>query len=392
MVQQSLALAVKSPLVQGISVVAALTLILQGMAQLPHTPLWVDALAAIMLLGLPVLAWQLSQPVRHANESVVSAQKSVSTELLNSLSQPLAIQELGGVPQRSARMRERLQALALARFRTAVRGEATESFKGALPYLLQAPLLVWAVVSIARAGGLSGRSLAGSLQAIVLIQGLVPETAGLILSIINIFTGINQQWPLIASVGEVLDMAQPAEAQRGANWPGDTNSIRFHKVGFSYRPSQRPVLYGIDYEFPPGVVTAIAGASGSGKSTIFQLLTRLRAPTGGSITVSGIDLDSIRLGEVRRHISIVHQSPPFLTDTVRANFQLVSMEAGDGEIESVCRKVGIWDVLRAKNPAAPLDQLMSQGVGGPNAFSGRRAPPPGDSAGPSNKALDPVVR
>ncbi len=369
-VQQSLALAVKSPFVLGISVAASFALILQGLAQLPRTPLWVAVVAAIMLLGLPVLAWQLSQPVRQANESVVSAQKNVSTELLNSLSQPLAIQELGGVDQRSARMRERLQALAMARFRTAVAGEAADSFKGALPYLLQALFLVYAVISIVRAGGVSGSSLGGSLQAIVLIQGLVPETVGLILSIINIFTGVNQQWPMIASVGEVLDMAPPYEAPRAAGWPGDTNDIEFHKVSFGYGPSKRLVLDSIDYEFTPGVVTAIAGASGSGKSTIFQLLTRLREPTGGSVTVSGIELNSIRYDEVRRHIGIVHQSPPFLTDTVRANFQLVSMEASDAQIEAVCRKVGIWDLLRAKNPAAPLDQFMTRDGGGQNGFSG----------------------
>lgn len=90
-VQQSLAVVVKSPLVRGISVVTAFMLVFQGLTQLPQTPLWVEVIGAVLLLGLPVLAWQLSQPVRHANQTVVSEQKNLSTELLNSLSQPLAI-------------------------------------------------------------------------------------------------------------------------------------------------------------------------------------------------------------------------------------------------------------------------------------------------------------
>jgi ATP-binding cassette, subfamily B, bacterial len=368
--QQALALVVRSPLVEGVSVATAFMLIFQGLAQLPHTPLWVEILAAILLLGLPVLGWQLSQPVRHANESVVSAQKSFLTELLNSLSQPLAIQTLGGERQRSARMHERLQALALARFRTAWRGDAANEFKGALPFLLQALFLVYAVVAIVRADGLSGASLGGSLQAIVLIQGLVPVAVQSTLSIIDIFTGINQQWPMIASVGEILDLAPPAEAPNATNWPKDAKHIDFQKISFSYGPSLPLLLDGVDYEFTSGMITAIAGATGSGKSTAFQLLTRLRQPTGGTIIVAGTELNSIRLDEVRRHIGIVHQSPPFLTDTVRANFQLVSMDATDAEIEVACRKVGIWEVLVTKNPAAPLDQHMTHDGGGANDFSG----------------------
>lgn len=370
MVQQSLALVVKSPLVQGISAATAFMLIFQGLAQLPHTPLWFEAFAAILLAGLPVLAWQLSQPVRHANEYVISAQKSVSTELLNSLSQPLAIQALRGERQRSARMRERLQALALARYRTAVRGEAADGFKGTLPFLLQALFLVYAVIATVRAGGLSGTSLGGSLQAIVLIQGLVPEAVQSVMSIMDIFTGINQQWPQIAAVGEILDAAPPFEAPNAVTWPKDAKDIEFQRVSFSYGPSLPLLLDSIDYEFSPGVITAIVGASGSGKSTAFNLLTRLRQPTGGRITVSGTDLNSIRLDEIHQHIGIIHQSPPFLTDTVRANFQLASIDATDAEIEAACRRVGIWDALVAKDSAAPLDQKMTHDGGGANDFSG----------------------
>ena len=267
-------------------------------------------------------------------------------------------------------MRERLQALALARFRTAVRGDAAEQFKAALPYLLQALFLLYAVIATVRAGGLSAPSLGGSLQAIVLIQGLVPEAVTSILSVIDIFAVVNEQWPMIASVGEILDMAPPDEAPNATGWPNGASGIALRNVGFSYGPSLPVLLGGVDYEFTPGVITAIAGGSGSGKSTIFQLLTRLRRPTAGTVKVSEIDLNSIRLDELRGHIGIVHQSPPFLTDTVRANFQLVAMDATDAEIEAACRKVGIWDALVAKNPAAPLDQPMTHNGGGANDFSG----------------------
>jgi ATP-binding cassette, subfamily B, bacterial len=370
MVQQSLALVVKSPLIQGITAITAFALIFQGVAQLPHTPLWVYVVGVTLLLVLPVVAWLLSQPVRRANESVVATQKAVSTQLLNSLSQPLAIQALGGERQRAARVREWLQALAWARFRTAWRSDAAGEFKGALPTLLQALFLLYAVFASIRLGSSSAASLGGSLQAIVLIGGLVPEAVWSMISIIDIFAGTNEQWPMISNVGEVLDMAPPAEAAKATNWPKDAKDIHLCNVGLSYGPLLPVVLDGIDCEFVPGVITAIAGAAGSGKSTIFQLLTRLRRPTAGTITISETGLDSIRIDEVRRHIGIVHQSPPFLTDTVRANFQLASIDATDAEIEAACRTVGVWEVLVAKNPAAPLDQPMTRDSGGANDFSG----------------------
>lgn len=368
MVQQSLARFVQSPIVQGSGVVAGFIFILQGLGKLPETPLWIEILAGALLLGLPVMAWWLSQFVRHANESVLTAQKDATTELVNSLSQPLQIQTLGGQRQRQLRVHERLQALALARFRTAMRGNAAAEFKGSLPTLLQALFLVYAVVAAVAGGGLRGVSIGDSLQAIVLINGLVPRTVEWMILVIDIFAGMNQMWPQIASVGEVLDVEPPTETPGAAQWPTGAPEIQFRKLSFSYGPARPKLLDGVDYEFAPGTITAIVGRSGTGKSTIFQLLTRLRQPTGGAISVSGCALDSIRLDELRRNVGIVHQFPPFLTDTIRANFQLVSMDATDAEIEAACRKAGIWDVLVAKNPGAPLDSHMESAAG--KDFSG----------------------
>jgi ABC-type multidrug transport system fused ATPase/permease subunit len=366
-VQQSLTIFVKAPLVRAISVVTAFMLIFQGgVRELPNTPLWVALIGAFLLLGIPVLAWCLSQPVRRANESVVAEQKRLSTELLNSFSQPLAIQNLGGAGQRSARFRECVEALALARFRTGLRGDIAEQFKATVPYLLQALFLLYAVLVTVGSGSASS----GAITAIVLILQLVPETVTSILSVIDIFAVVNEQWPMIASVGEILDMRPPEDGPNAVGWPEGVTGIALRRASFSYGPALPAVLNGVDQEFAPGVITAIAGRSGSGKSTILQLLTRLRQPTAGRIEVGSTDLNAIRLEEVRRHIAIVHQSPPFLTDTVRANFQLVAPHASDAEIEAACRKVGIWDVLVIKNSAAPLDQTMTYNGGGANDFSG----------------------
>lgn len=88
--------------------------------------------------------------------------------------------------------------------------------------------------------------------------------------------------------------------------PGDVpaptlaTAIRFDDVRFHYPRTDREVLCGVSFDVPYGCSTAIVGQNGAGKSTLTQLLCRLRDPTGGCITVDGVDLATARGGAGRR--------------------------------------------------------------------------------------------
>jgi ATP-binding cassette subfamily B protein len=116
------------------------------------------------------------------------------------------------------------------------------------------------------------------------------------------------------------------------------------------------------------VLTAVVGRSGSGKSTIMQLVARLRTPLSGAVTLGETPIGAIANGELREKVGVVSQFAPILTDTVRANFQLLKANATDAEIEAVSRRTGFWDVLLRKDPEKPLDQPMQREVG--RGFSG----------------------
>jgi len=93
--------------------------------------------------------------------------------------------------------------------------------------------------------------------------------------------------------------------------------IRFAKVGFAY--DRDPVLRGVDLTVRRGEVVALVGASGAGKSTLANLLPRFFDPTGGAVTIDGIDLRELSLRDLRRQIALVTQETMLFDDTVRSN-------------------------------------------------------------------------
>ncbi len=100
--------------------------------------------------------------------------------------------------------------------------------------------------------------------------------------------------------------------------------LRFEGVDFTYPRQQREVLEAIDLEVGPGEVIALVGQNGSGKTTLVKLLCRLYDPTGGRITLDGIDLRELSLVELRRQISVIFQDYARYSLTARENIWLAN--------------------------------------------------------------------
>jgi ATP-binding cassette subfamily B (MDR/TAP) protein 1 len=100
-------------------------------------------------------------------------------------------------------------------------------------------------------------------------------------------------------------------------------AVEFRNVSFEYaaRPDQ-PVLRSIDLKFPAGKTTAIVGVSGSGKSTIASLITRLYDPTDGIICFDGQDVRSLDVKSLRSHIGLIQQEPILLDCSILENIAL----------------------------------------------------------------------
>jgi subfamily B ATP-binding cassette protein MsbA len=122
--------------------------------------------------------------------------------------------------------------------------------------------------------------------------------------------------------------------------------LRFENVRFAYPGDDREVLQDVSFEIKPGEVVALAGLSGSGKTTIASLLPRLYDPTGGRITLDGLDLRDVSLQSLRDLIGAVPQDTTLFHGTLRDNLAYGSENAPLEHIVTASRRAHADEFIR----------------------------------------------
>jgi ATP-binding cassette subfamily B multidrug efflux pump len=118
----------------------------------------------------------------------------------------------------------------------------------------------------------------------------------------------------------------------------DTTAIALEGVRFSY--GAEPVLRGVDLRVPRGATVAIVGATGSGKSTVIKLLTRLYERDAGAIRLDGVDIRDLPLSELRRRITVVSQDVLLFAGTLAENIAL-GQPYERAQLDQAIRRVGL---------------------------------------------------
>jgi ATP-binding cassette subfamily B protein len=136
---------------------------------------------------------------------------------------------------------------------------------------------------------------------------------------------------------EVLDtLPQVAERPGALPLPPGRGAVRFEGVSFGYEP-ERPVLHDVRLDVPAGRTVALIGPTGSGKSTLTQLIPRYYDVTAGRVLLDGVDVADLRLDDLRRAIGVVAQEPFLFSETVRDNIAFGRPEATDEEVRRAAR-------------------------------------------------------
>jgi ATP-binding cassette subfamily B protein len=133
----------------------------------------------------------------------------------------------------------------------------------------------------------------------------------------------------------------------GAHTPPDCvqGEIVFHNVGFEYDPSN-PVLKNISFWCEPGQVVALLGSTGSGKTTLVNLLPRFYEYTSGSLTLDGVELKDYPRQFLRQQIGIVEQEPFLFSRTIRENITYgVERDVSDAEVMGAAHAAAIHDSI-----------------------------------------------
>jgi len=127
------------------------------------------------------------------------------------------------------------------------------------------------------------------------------------------------------------------------DFTGDIESIQFKDVTFSYSPDSAPVLNNLSMDFPIGKKIAIVGKSGSGKSTIAQLLLRSYSPDKGEIFINGVSVNCYRK-QYSDKISVVFQQPHFIPSSIKENL-IFDKEYNQLDIEKACKEMLCHDFI-----------------------------------------------
>ncbi|MEN6478316.1 MAG: ABC transporter ATP-binding protein [Anaerolineales bacterium] len=146
-------------------------------------------------------------------------------------------------------------------------------------------------------------------------------------------------------VFEILDAKSDVEDRPGAKPLGHVEGrVSFEDVSFGYLPG-RPVLEHISFVAEPGQVVALLGPTGSGKSTIINLIPRFYDVTEGAIRIDGIDIRDVTLESLRSQIGIVMQETLLFGNTIRENIAFGRPDATQEEIERVAKAAAAHDFI-----------------------------------------------
>ncbi len=156
-------------------------------------------------------------------------------------------------------------------------------------------------------------------------------------------------FPRAVSGGErifqVLDAQSPVQEKPGAMvLELASGRVDFEQVSFSY-DTLSPVLKQVDFHAPPGQVTAILGAPGSGKSTVVHLIPRFYDATEGTVRIDGVDIREFTLESLRRNVGIVAQDIFLFGATIRENIAYWVADAGLEDVTRAAKVAQLHDFI-----------------------------------------------
>lgn len=163
---------------------------------------------------------------------------------------------------------------------------------------------------------------------------------------------------ILAEPGALIVPATPAPTPRGAP------EIRFDNLRLSL--NETDILRGVSFTARAGETTALVGASGAGKSTVFRLLTRLVDPQSGEILMNGVRHDAMDPAALRDLISTVSQDAALFDDTLRDNILLGRTGVSDADLGAVLRAAHVAEFIKTQpngldTPAGPRGSALSGG-------------------------------
>ena len=225
-----------------------------------------------------------------------------------------------------------------------------------------------AVVAILYSGALSIRI--GTLQQgdVIALVNYMSQVLIELVKLANLVVLVTRSLASASRIAAVLDI--PPEARRGtlAVTPSEAEAVSFEDVGMAYPGSDQESLSHVTFTARPGQTIGVIGGTGSGKSTLVNLIPRLYDCTSGTVKVFGRSVADYDPEQLRRAVGMVPQRPQLFSGTIRSNLCFGAPEATDAELWQALEAAQCADVVRSK--PGGLEEPVEQG--GRNFSGGQR--------------------
>ncbi len=194
-------------------------------------------------------------------------------------------------------------------------------------------MIVWYGGSQAQAGALTIGAIQAFVGYVAFMMWPVQDLARVYAEMQHAIASAERTFSLLDSKPEVVD-------KPGAIDPGTImGEIVFDNVSFHYTPD-KPVLKDFNLTVKPGEMVALVGPTGSGKSTIVNLVCRFYEPKSGRILINGRDYTDLTLHAIQSRIGMVLQTPHLFAGTIRENIRYGRLTASDAEVEAAAAVAG----------------------------------------------------
>jgi len=201
-----------------------------------------------------------------------------------------------------------------------------------------------AVLYVAGARIVGGAMTIGDLLGMIVAVGAASPAARSLGTFNTVFNeGVAALGRIYGLLDEKEDVTDRADAKPLATREG---RIAFENVAFAYEGDN--AIENVSFTVAPGETVALVGASGAGKSTIFNLIPRLYDATAGRVTVDGVDVRDVTLASLRRSIALVSQDATLFDDTIRANIAFGRPDATFDDIETAAKAAAAHDFILAQ--------------------------------------------
>jgi ATP-binding cassette subfamily B protein len=174
----------------------------------------------------------------------------------------------------------------------------------------------------------------------------------------------------VQRINEVLDTEPVIKNPKSPlKFNGDIKGqVEFKNVSFRYPGAEDDLLKNINFTMKPGQTTAIIGSTGSGKSTLINLIPRFYDVTGGSILIDGIDIRDVTQHDLREKIGYVSQKTLLFSGTIASNIRYANENATEQDLESFMKTAQAMDIIKENE----LGYEMAVAQGGTNLSGGQK--------------------